>query len=217
MGFFDRMSKVIRGNVNAALDKATDPAKQVELLIVEMEDQLRRARGETTKAMADEKRAAARLDESEQQVTGLRRLAVEREGPARDEVAAVLKEAEARLAEARREHREAADFAAEQQSALRGLEAKLRQVKVRKGTILAKLATAKQMGARVDALDEFERLAGKVDEREGAVDAEAEVAEALAPGGAPGAEAARRIDALDGGRGADLDERLAALKKKLEQ
>ena len=59
MGIFDRVSKLIKSNTNSAIDKMQDTSKEVEQLVVEMEDQLRKARLETQKGMAAEKLSAA--------------------------------------------------------------------------------------------------------------------------------------------------------------
>ena len=44
MGIFDRMGKVISSNVNALLEKAEDPRKNIDLIVEEMKDQIRAAR-----------------------------------------------------------------------------------------------------------------------------------------------------------------------------
>ena len=55
MGIFDRMGKVISSNVNALLDKAEDPKKNIDLIVEEMKDQIRTARKELVEAVAAEK------------------------------------------------------------------------------------------------------------------------------------------------------------------
>ena len=55
MGIFDRMGKVISSNVNALLEKAEDPKKNIDLIVEEMKDQIRAARKELVEAVAAEK------------------------------------------------------------------------------------------------------------------------------------------------------------------
>ena len=55
MGIFDRMGKVISSNVNALLDKAEDPKKNIDLIVEEMKDQIKAARKELVEAVAAEK------------------------------------------------------------------------------------------------------------------------------------------------------------------
>jgi phage shock protein A len=211
MGIFDRISRVIKGSANAALDKATDPAKELELLVREMEEQVPRARGETARSMAAVKQAERRIADLERQVEQWRTRGSsvpESEAELAAQVAERVTQLEAALAEAVRERREAAELAERQQAGLRTLEAKLRQVRARKGTIEAKLGLRKGLDARVEALGEFDRMAGRVDDEEGAIDAEAEVNAALDE---PRDEPPPR-PAPD-----DMDARLAALKKKLDK
>jgi phage shock protein A len=216
MGFFNRVSRLIKGNVNAALDKATDPAKEVELLVRQMEEALPKARGETARSMAAVKQAERRIEELSRERD--RWAAREAQVPADDEelgrqVAERRGAIERDLGEARRERREAAELAEQQRAALGKLESRLRLVRARTGTIQAKLGAAKGYQSSTEAFDDFERMAGKVDSAEGAIEAEAEVAAAL-DGGRPEAEVARDVERR--GKEADLDARLAELKKKLE-
>src|SRR5262249_2631299 len=46
MGILDRISRLVSSNVNAAIDKMSDPGKQIDQLVIEMEEQLRAARKE---------------------------------------------------------------------------------------------------------------------------------------------------------------------------
>jgi phage shock protein A len=215
MGIFDRLSKVIRSNANAAVDKMSDPSKDVEQLILEMEDALRKARGETTKGMAAEKLSATRLAAGEKKVAEWGRRAEEAVRQGDDALAkealARQNDAESDLAMARREHAEAAATARAQQEAVKSMESRLREAKMRKGTIKAKVNYGKQGDLAAGALDDFERMAGKVDDSEARLEAEREVAGALDPGTRE-AETEAKLAKLGGG---GVDDRLAELKKKL--
>ncbi len=41
MGIFEKMSDLIRSNVNDLLDRAEDPEKMVKQIIIDMEEQIR--------------------------------------------------------------------------------------------------------------------------------------------------------------------------------
>jgi phage shock protein A len=56
MGIFDRLRRVIKANVNSAIDKAEDPEKMLNQLIVDMNQQLIEAKKAVATAIADEKR-----------------------------------------------------------------------------------------------------------------------------------------------------------------
>ena len=59
MGIFDRLSRLVRANVNDALDGAEDPEKMLDQLIRDMSEEIRRARGQVAAMIAQEKELAA--------------------------------------------------------------------------------------------------------------------------------------------------------------
>lgn len=216
MGIFDRVSRLIKSNANAALDKLEDPGKQVEQLVVEMEDALRRARAEVVEGAAAAKLAAGRVGPAEQKVAEWARR-VEQATQAGDaELANEAREqqrlAEENLALARREQHEAAETTAAQRETLKRLEARLAEVKAKKGTVEAKVAMGRNQQVAVGALDDYERMAGRVDDAEYTADAERELAEetdSRARDAAVDAKLAKLEPAV-------LDDRLAALKRKMD-
>jgi phage shock protein A len=70
MGLLERMSTIIRANINELLDRAEDPEKMLNQLILDMEDQIQQARSQVAAMIAQEKELQADLEES-------RRLAAE--------------------------------------------------------------------------------------------------------------------------------------------
>jgi phage shock protein A len=56
MGIFDRISRVVRANVNDMIDKAEDPEKVLEQSIREMGDDLVKMRQAVAQAIASQKR-----------------------------------------------------------------------------------------------------------------------------------------------------------------
>ncbi|MBN2693868.1 PspA/IM30 family protein [bacterium] len=56
MGIWSRISRVFKSNVNAAIDKMEDPQKVLNQTIMDMQDQLVKAKQQVAVAIADEKR-----------------------------------------------------------------------------------------------------------------------------------------------------------------
>src|SRR6266705_3641698 len=66
MGIFDRLSTLIRSNINDLINRAEDPEKMLNQLIVDMRTQLAKAKQQVAAAIADEKRLAAQVDQEKQ-------------------------------------------------------------------------------------------------------------------------------------------------------
>lgn len=218
MSIFSRMSNLFRAKANAAIDRMSDPAKEVELLIVEMEEQLGLARGETVKCKASEKLCAQRITTLEQEIAAWTARAEEAlhagDEPLAREALARRVQAEQSLGEARRELAEVSRDAARLAETLVQLEARLAQYRLRKGTIKAKATLGKRdlEAGTTDAFAEFDRMAGKVDENEVLVEAQRE----LTGEREHEAELSTRINALAAAPGSDdVAARLAALKEKI--
>lgn len=75
MGIFDRISRLVRANVNDALDGAEDPEKMLEQLIRDMAVEIRQARGQVASMIAQEKELAADKAEAERQAAEWQRRA----------------------------------------------------------------------------------------------------------------------------------------------
>lgn len=56
MGIFQRLSTVIKSNVNDAISKAEDPEKMLTQLLIDMSEQYSKAKTQVARAIADEKR-----------------------------------------------------------------------------------------------------------------------------------------------------------------
>ncbi|MDQ2783952.1 MAG: PspA/IM30 family protein [Chloroflexota bacterium] len=67
MGILDRMTRLIRANVNDMVDHAEDPAKMLDQLIREMNDQIHMARGQVAAMIAQEKELQMDYEQSAHQ------------------------------------------------------------------------------------------------------------------------------------------------------
>src|ERR1700752_4307794 len=62
MGIIDRVTTVIKSNLNHLINKAEDPEKMLNQILIQMRQQLIEAKREVAVAIADEKRLAAQLE-----------------------------------------------------------------------------------------------------------------------------------------------------------
>lgn len=66
MGILDRMSRLIRANVNDMIDRAEDPEKMLDQILRDMETNIRTARSQVAAMIAQEKELEADLNETQQ-------------------------------------------------------------------------------------------------------------------------------------------------------
>src|SRR5256885_16837951 len=76
MGIFDRLSTLIRSNINDLINRAEDPEKMLNQLIVDMRSQLAKAKQQVAAAIADEKRLSAQVDTEKKSAEDWERRAV---------------------------------------------------------------------------------------------------------------------------------------------
>ncbi|HOA81289.1 MAG TPA: PspA/IM30 family protein, partial [Defluviitaleaceae bacterium] len=63
MGIFSRMVTLIKSNINDLIDKAEDPEKMLNQLILEMQEQYTEAKKQIAQAIADEKKLERQYNE----------------------------------------------------------------------------------------------------------------------------------------------------------
>jgi phage shock protein A len=68
MGIMDRVTMVIKSNLNHLINKAEDPERMLDQILLQMRQQLVEAKREVAVAIADEKRLSAQLDAELEQV-----------------------------------------------------------------------------------------------------------------------------------------------------
>jgi phage shock protein A len=67
MGIFDRLSTLIKSNINDLISSAENPEKMLNQIIVDMRDQLIKAKQQVAAAIADEKRLRDQADDESKQ------------------------------------------------------------------------------------------------------------------------------------------------------
>ncbi|MFO0591339.1 MAG: PspA/IM30 family protein [Polyangiaceae bacterium] len=236
MGIFDRMGKVISSNVNALLDKAEDPKKNIDLIVEEMKEQIRAARKELVEGVAAEKVLRKKVEDLDADVEKWERRA-ELALKANDEKLAREALVQKKRVVTERDRAEA--LRAEQRSTvltmkseLERMETKQKELEVKKGTIAAQVKQARAgggaegLGAKApgSAFAEFRRMEDQIDGQVAEVAAHREVDDALRDGRMEADELESKFAQLEGrssGASGDkaaapeIDDELAALKKKI--
>ena len=62
MGIFNKLSTVIKSNINDLISRAENPEKMLNQIILDMRDQLAKAKREVAAAIADERKLKAQLE-----------------------------------------------------------------------------------------------------------------------------------------------------------
>ena len=216
MGILGRLSSLIKSNVNDVIDSMQDPAKEIDQMVRDMEESSRQARTEVGQCLAAEKRLQKRVIDLEGEAADWVKRAETAIRAGDDGLAkeALLRKAEkeAERAETQKALQEQGVYADQLTQALKALDARLADIKLRQGTLRAKARANKKgspLSGRTSAFDDFDRMAGKID----AVEAEAGLDEELGGRSAESAAAGRKLDAL--AAQSTVDDALAELKKKL--
>lgn len=191
MGIFDRMKTVISSNINDMINKAENPEKMLNQLVVDMNQQMIESKKAVAMAIADEKKIERELLEQKRVSEEWERKAVIAVKAGRDDLA---KEALLRKQEAETYFLQLKPQWEAQKASVEKLKETLRQLQnkideaSRKKNILvarAKRAEAQQkiqstlasVSGNTSAFDTFDRMAKKVDELEARADAQAELAD----------------------------------------
>jgi phage shock protein A len=216
MSILGRLSTLVKSNINDLIDQMQDPGKEIDQLVLDMEDSLRKARAEVAACMAEEKRLGKHIDDLAAEAKSWEDHAA-RAVQAGDD--ALAKEALRRKAQKEADRLEAEKAKDEQRAqveslvaGLRALELRLKDVKLRQGTLREKARAARgrsPMSSGTSAFADFERMSGKID----ALEAEAGLTDELA--GTTAADVANQAKLEQLSEDGALDDALAALKKKL--
>ena len=63
MGIFEKFSMLIRSNINEAIARAENPEKMLNQVLIDMREQLAKAKQEVAVAIADERKLKAQMEE----------------------------------------------------------------------------------------------------------------------------------------------------------
>ena len=221
MGIFDRLSTLVRSNINDLINSAENPEKMLNQLILDMRSGLAKAKQQVAAAIADEKKLQAQAEQEKKQADDWEKRAMLAVQEGRDDLAkqALLRhsehmEAAVQLDETWRKH---AGETEALKNSLRSLNDKIDEAKRKKNILIARQRRAEAqkrihetMGAISDksAFETFERMADRIEQNERKALAAAELSEELS-----GDSLAKQFEQLE--YKADADTQLLALKQKM--
>jgi phage shock protein A len=221
MGIFDRLSAMIRSNINDLITRAENPEKMLNQLILDMKRQLAKAKQQVASAIADEKKLQADADAMKKQAEDWERRAMLAVQESRDDLAKqALMRYNEQLQGAQQLQETWIKHKAETEQlklALRQLNDKIEEAKRKKNILIAraKRAEAQQriqetMSGMSDksAFESFDRMAEKIEATERKALAAAELQEEFS-----GDALAKQFEALEY-RGT-ADQQLLALKQRM--
>jgi phage shock protein A len=224
MGIFDKLSRMLRSNINDLISRAENPEKMLNQIILDMRDQLAKAKREVAAAIADERKLRQQLDEEAKHARDWEQRAMLAVREGRDDLAkqALVRHQEhgERAAAIETTWRAQASETEKLKASLRQLNEKIDEAKRKRNLLIAKQKRA-QAQRRIhetmsglsdaSAFDAFNRMAEKIEESERRNVALAEVDEALQ---LPDVE--REFKQLEAGSaGAGVDDQLLALKQQM--
>lgn len=218
MGFFDRLSRLLRANLNDLVSKAEDPAKILDQSVTDMQADLVKLRQAVASAIASQKRIQNQAEQADSQSTtwyGRAELALKK---GEDELAReALTRRKTYQDTAAALHNQLSSQAGQVEAlkkSLTALEAKIAEAKTRKDMLKARAQAAQaqeQLQSAVGRLGTNTSMAAfeQMEEKVQALEARSQAAAELA-----GADLESQFAALQGGN--DVDDELAALKTRLE-
>jgi phage shock protein A len=224
MGIFDRLSTLIKSNINDLINSAENPEKMLNQIIVDMRQQLAKAKQQVASAIADEKRLRDQADAEYRQSEDWEKRAMLAIQEGRDDLAkqALVRQTEhaqhaEQLEATWRTHREETERL---KNALRDLNDKIEEAKRKKNLLLARQRRA-QAQQRIQetmsslseksAFDAFSRMEERIEQNERMIKASTEIDEEFS-----GDRLARDFKSLEKNAGGlSADARLLELKQKM--
>lgn len=217
MGLFDRVSRVVRANLNAAVSSAEDPEKILDQAIIDMQEDLIQMRQAVASAIASQKRVQQQFERAQAEANTWQQraqLALQKGDEALAREALVRKKTQSETATALKTQLDQQAVAVDQlKRNLIALESKISEAKTKKDMLKARVSAAKaneQLQNTVgrmstsSAMGAFERMEEKVLQMEARSQAAAELA---------GADLESQFVALEAG--SDVDFELEAMKAQL--
>ena len=224
MGIFDRLSTLLRSNINDIISSAENPEKMLNQILVDMRSQLAKAKQQVAAAIADEKRLRDQADSERRQSEDWEKRAMLAVQEGRDDLA---KQALVRQGE-HAQHAEQLELTWQSHQAeteklkasLRELNDKIEEAKRKKNLLLARQRRAqaqKRIAETMSSLSEksafeaFARMEERIDQNERQIKASAEIDEEFQ--GDRLAKDFKQLERQSGSMTADMQ--LLALKQKM--
>src|SRR5512146_369311 len=224
MGIFDRLSTVLRSNINDLISRAEDPEKMLNQILVDMRSQLAKAKQQVATAIADEKRLRDQADAEYRQAGDWEQKAMLAIKENRDDLAkqALMRQGEhvshgQQLEQTWEQHRLETE---KLKNSLRDLNDKIEEAKRKKNLLVARQRRAqaqKRIAETMSSLSEksafeaFARMEERIENNERMIKASSEIDDEFT-----GDTLQREFKQLEKGAvGVSVDNQLLALKQKM--
>src|SRR5439155_7974048 len=224
MGLFDRLSTLLRSNINDLISRAEDPEKMLNQILVDMRSQLAKAKQQVASAIADEKRLRDQADVEFRQAQDWEQKAILAVREGRDDMVkqALLRQGEhvshgQQLEQTWEQHRAETE---KLKNSLRDLNDKIEEAKRKKNLLVARQrrAQAQQRIAQTmsslsekSAFEAFARMEERIEQSERQIKASVEIDEEFS-----GDTLANQFKQLErGAASTNVDVRLIELKQKM--
>lgn len=174
MGIIKRVKGAVSSKANAALDRAIDPHKEMDIVIMDLDAQYKKALKEllSYKTTAKQMEQAVGEHQTRAKTWETRAMIAIKSGD--DDTAKEClkrkKQCDLEVIKIKRDQAEAAGYAAELNNSRKVLDSKLKMLKLRKGTIASQLAASRS--GKGDVFAQSEELFDKMDEAERLIDEE---------------------------------------------
>ncbi len=224
MGIFDRLATLLKSNINDLISRAEDPEKMLDQIVVDMSNQLARAKQQVAAAIADEKRLKDQAEAEYKAAADWEAKAMLAVKEGRDDLA---KQALVRQAEHEEHGRppetpwQAHQLETEKRkNSLRDLNDKIQEAKRKKNLLLArqrraqaqqKISETMSSMSEKSAFEAFARMEEKITSNERMIKASSEIDEEFS--GDRLSHDFKRLEKSVGS--ASADQQLAALKQKM--
>jgi phage shock protein A len=224
MGIIDRLSQLLRSNLNDLINSAEDPEKMLNQIIVDMRSQLVRAKQQVASAIADEKRLRDQADGEFRKAEDWERRAMLAIQEGRDDLAkqALVRHGEhlehgTTLEQTWSTHQAETE---KLKNSLRDLNDKIEEAKRKKNLLIARQRRAQAQKRIHDtmshlsessAFEAFSRMEERIDQSERQIRATAEIDEEMT--GDRLSNDFKRLEKASGAQSADA--RLLELKQKM--
>jgi phage shock protein A len=223
MAILDRIALVIKSNLNYMINKAEDPEKMLDQILIQMRQQLLEAKREVAVAIADEKRLGAQLEAEFEQMREWERRAAIAVQKGEDDLAreALRRKGDhEQIAIGYKKQWEAQKASTDNlKNALRALSQKIEEAARKKNLLIARQKRAEAQKhihevmtglSDTSAFESFDRMASRVEQLEAQADAAVEISHELT-----GDTMEQRFRALESST--DVEQELSALKARVQK
>lgn len=225
MGIMTRFKDIMTANVNALLDKAEDPEKMIDQYLRNLESDFAKVKAETASIMAEEKSAARKLSECDEEIAKMGEYAKKAVAAGNDNDARQFLTKKNELTQKREVLAKNYELAKANSEKMRQmhdkLEADISEMKSKRDMLKAKVKVAEtqrkinEMGAGLESAGNnaaaFDRMEEKVNKMLDEADAIGELNKSAS--GNDIDDLASKYDSAD--TGSDVDDELAALKAQM--